>query len=60
MARFYSNENVPIQAVRELRRLGHDVLTSIEAQNANRSGIIVCTYDPEFSRLAARIGGGSG
>ena len=37
MARFYSNENFPIQTVRELRRLGHDVLTSHEAGNANRS-----------------------
>lgn len=37
MARFYSNENFPAQAVRELRRLGHDVLTSFEAGNANRS-----------------------
>ena len=37
MARFYANENFPVQAVRELRRLGHDVLTSLEAGNANRS-----------------------
>ena len=37
MARFYANENFPLQAVRELRRLGHDVLTSLAAGNANRS-----------------------
>jgi len=37
MARFYSNENFPIQTVRELRRLHHDVLTSQDAGNANRS-----------------------
>ena len=37
MARFYANENFPVQAVRELRRLGHDVLTSLESGNANRS-----------------------
>ena len=37
MARFYSNENFPIQTVRALRRLGHDVLTSHDAGNANRS-----------------------
>lgn len=92
MARFYSNENFPIQTVRELRRLGHDVLTSHEAGNANRSipdeevlrfaasqqrvlltqnrlhflrlhqraviahaGIVICTYDPDFIRLAARV-----
>jgi uncharacterized protein with PIN domain len=92
MARFYSNENFPIQTARELRRLGHDVLTSQEAGNANRSvpdeevlqfataqrrilltqnrlhflrlhqrnviahaGIVICTYDPNFIRLAAQI-----
>jgi len=37
MARFYSNENLPQPVVDELRRLGHDVLTSYEAGNANRS-----------------------
>jgi len=31
VARIYSNENIPIQVVAELRRLGHDVLTSWEA-----------------------------
>jgi hypothetical protein len=35
MSRLYSNENVPIDVVTELRRLGHDVLTSYEAGNAN-------------------------
>ena len=92
MARFYSNENFPIQTVRALRRLGHDVLTSHDAGNANRSvpdeevlqfatsarrvlltqnrlhflrlhqrkavahaGIVICTYDPDFNRLATRI-----
>lgn len=37
MALFYANENFPLQAVKELRRLGHDVLTSLEAGNANRA-----------------------
>ena len=37
MARFYSNENFPVQTVRKLRELGHDVVTSLEAGNANRS-----------------------
>lgn len=37
MARFSSNENFPIQTVRELRQLHHDVLTSQDAGNANRS-----------------------
>jgi len=35
MARLYSNENVPFEVVIELRRWGHDVLTSYEAGNAN-------------------------
>jgi len=35
VARFYSNENIALQVVLELRRLGHDVLTSIEAGKAN-------------------------
>lgn len=36
MARLYSNENLPLQVVDQLRALGHDVLTSLEAGNANR------------------------
>ena len=35
IARFYSNENIPAQVVTELRRLGHDVVTSWEAGKAN-------------------------
>jgi|SRR5687768_1682263 len=35
MARLYSNENVAMQVVTELRNLGHDVLTSLEAGRAN-------------------------
>jgi len=31
MARLYANENFPLPAVKELRRLGHDVLTSYES-----------------------------
>jgi hypothetical protein len=37
MARFYSNENFPMEVVRELRSRGHDVLTATEAGNANVS-----------------------
>ncbi len=91
MARLYSNENFPLPAVEELRRLGHDVLTIQETgkagqatpdedvlafaisekrilltinrkhfirlhnQEAKHSGIIVCTFDPNFSALAQRI-----
>ncbi len=35
MARFYSNENFDRSAVEKLRELGHDVLTTFEAGNAN-------------------------
>jgi hypothetical protein len=35
MARFYANENLPAQVVAEMRRLGHDVLTSLDAGKAN-------------------------
>ena len=37
MARLYSNENFPLPVVEELRRLGHDVLTVLEAGNAGRA-----------------------
>ena len=51
MARFYSNENIPLPAVSELRRLGHDVLTSMDAGNANAS-----VPDSEVLVFAAREG----
>lgn len=37
MASLYANENFPLQVVLALRALGHDVLTSLEAGNANRA-----------------------
>lgn len=37
MARLYSNENFPLPAVQELRSLGHDVLTSQDAGEAQQS-----------------------
>lgn len=36
MALLYSNENFPKKVVEQLRLLGHDVLTSLDAGNANR------------------------
>ena len=36
MFKFYSNENFPIQMVRQLRLLGYDILTSYEAGQANQ------------------------
>ncbi|MFZ5832991.1 MAG: DUF5615 family PIN-like protein [Planctomycetota bacterium] len=37
MARLYANENFPLPAVEELRRLGHDVLTTSEAGTAGQA-----------------------
>ena len=37
MARLYANENFPLATVKELRRLGHDVLTTQEAGQADRA-----------------------
>ncbi len=37
MARFYSNENFPLPAVEELRKLGHDVLTIQETGKADQA-----------------------
>ena len=91
MARLYANENFALPVVLELRRLGHDVLTTYEAGKSDQSipddevlqfacaedrvlltlnrehfirlhregvdhqGIIVCTYDPNFTAQAAWI-----
>jgi len=65
MADFYANENFPLAAVRFLREMGHDVLTSFEAGTANqqvpdaqvlafatRSGRAVLTHNRlHFKRL---------
>ena len=37
MARLYTNENFPLPVVEELRRLGHDVLTTLDAGNAGKA-----------------------
>ena len=91
MSRFYADENFALPVVIELRRLGHDVLTTQEAGQSDQSipddevlrfahaenrvlltlnrkhfirlhrevldhsGIVVCTYDPDFVSQAARI-----
>ena len=36
MARLYADENFPFQVVQALRQLGHDVLTVLEAGQANQ------------------------
>ena len=48
MARFYSNENIPIQVVKDLR---HDVLTSVDAGNANAA-----VSDAEVLAFATALG----
>lgn len=89
--RFYANENFPLPIVVELRRHGHDVLTTLDVgksgqavsddevlafahserravlthnrkhfirlhnSGADHSGIIVCTFDPDFDGQALRI-----
>jgi predicted nuclease of predicted toxin-antitoxin system len=37
MARMYSNENFPLPVVEHLRMLGHDMLSSRDAGNANKA-----------------------
>jgi hypothetical protein len=37
MARLYANENFPFPVVEELRRLGHDVLTTLDSGNAGKA-----------------------
>jgi hypothetical protein len=43
MARLYSDENIPLQTVEELRRLSHDVLTAQEAGKANQRISVLAT-----------------
>ncbi|MBC7876133.1 MAG: DUF5615 family PIN-like protein [Anaerolineales bacterium] len=49
MASFYANENFPIKVVNYLREMGHDVLTSYEAGNANQR-----TPDEDVLAFAAK------
>jgi hypothetical protein len=51
MARFYANENLPEPVVVELRR--HFVRLHLE--RPAHAGIVVCTFDTDFSGLARRI-----
>ena len=37
MARLYANENFPLPVVEELRRLGHDVLTTLDVGKAGKA-----------------------
>jgi len=51
MASFYTNENFPIKVAEYLRKMGHDVLTSHEAGNANQR-----IPDAEVLDFAAKSG----
>ena len=51
MALFYTNENFPIKVATYLREMGHDVLTSQEAGNANQR-----IPDVEVLEFAAKSG----
>lgn len=51
MASLYADENFPLQVVELLRRLGHDVLTSLEAGQANRA-----IPDEEVLAFATNLG----
>jgi hypothetical protein len=51
MARLYADEDVPRPLVEHLRALGHDVLTALEAGQANRS-----VKDPNVLAYATSLG----
>lgn len=51
MASFYTNENFPVKIAEYLREMGHDVLTSFEAGNANQR-----IPDDEVLNFASRSG----
>jgi hypothetical protein len=51
MDTFYADENFPRAVVEELRRLGHDVLTALEAGQANRR-----IPDPDVLAFATSLG----
>ena len=57
MARFYANENFPYAVVRQLRSLGHDVLTVAEAGNAGQriSDEAVLAYAAQSERAVLTI-----
>ena len=91
MARLYADENFPLPVALALRELGHDVLTVLDAGQAEQrvtdeeilafakgrnravltlnrkhfirlhgtepehAGIVVCTFDPDFSGQAERV-----
>ncbi len=55
MARLYSNENFPLEAVRRLRSMGHDVLTSFEAGQAKRIDGALRSLQQDLSNAVIRV-----
>ena len=57
MAAFYANENFPLPVVEELRRLGHDVLTTQDVGQANSavSDEAVLNYAAQNGRAVLTI-----
>lgn len=53
MARIYANENFPLPVVEELRRLGHDILTVLEAGKAG----LVETDEAVLPSIASTLSG---
>jgi predicted nuclease of predicted toxin-antitoxin system len=55
--RFYSNENFPLMVVKYLRELGHDVLTTLDAGQANQgiSDEDVLAYSVENKRAVITL-----
>jgi predicted nuclease of predicted toxin-antitoxin system len=57
MARLYSNENFPIDIVLRLREIGHDILTSYEAGQANQkiADIVVVSFATQENRIVITL-----
>jgi hypothetical protein len=55
MARCYSNESFPLRVVRELRLLGHDVMTSLDAGQAQRIHDALTTAGRDLRNTLVRV-----
>jgi hypothetical protein len=53
VARFYANENMSMQMVAELRRLGHDVLTTLGAGKANTACLTLRFWHLQLRKIAS-------
>src|SRR4051794_4335456 len=66
MARFLANENMPAEAVRAARQLGHDIVWMVERQPgaadpivlelAQKERRVLITFDKDFGELVFRQG----